>query len=61
MNKNHSNYTGRMHRTLEEAFGPYAGRNVYEPRPEMDRQDRIVVWASAVSLVSFLFILFIWG
>jgi hypothetical protein len=61
MNKNHSNYTGRMHRTLESAFGPYAGRNVYERIEPMDRSDRIVVWASAVSLVSFLFILFIWG
>jgi hypothetical protein len=55
------NTTRRYPRTLEEAFGPYAGRNVHEPRPEMDKQDRIVIWATAVSLVSFLFILFIWG
>jgi hypothetical protein len=61
MNTNHSNYTGRTHRTLESAFGPYSGRNVHESIEPMDRSDRIVVLASAVSLVSFLFILFIWG
>ena len=55
------NTTRRYPRTLEEAFGPYAGRNVHERIEPMHRSDRIVVWASAVSLVSFLFILFIWG
>ena len=52
--------TRRYPRTLEEAFGPYERGNIYEPAP-MHKHDRIVTWASAVALVSFVAIMFVWG
>ncbi len=56
MNTNHSNYTGRMHRTLESAFGPYAGGPIQEPIEPYDAADKIVVTISvliAAALVAF--------
>lgn len=52
--------TRRYPRTLEEAFGPYERGNIYEPVP-MHKHDRIITWASAVALVSFVAIMFVWG
>lgn len=44
MNRNHSNYTGRMHRTLTDAFGPYAHGSQLQPRQDpMPTADKIVV------------------
>lgn len=45
MNTRHSNYTGRMHRTLTDAFGPYAhGSQLQQPRQDpMPTVDKIVV------------------
>jgi hypothetical protein len=48
------NTTRRYPRTLEEAFGPYQRGTIHEPYPEMHKHDRIVVWASAVALVSLV-------
>lgn len=56
MNTNHSNYTGRCHRTLQSAFGPYASGPITEDEP-MHKHDRIVLVASllvAVSLFSIV-------
>lgn len=60
MNTRHSSYTGRFPRTMESAFGPYERGNIYEPAP-MHKHERIVTWASAVALVSFVTIMFVWG
>ena len=59
MNTRHSNYTGRLHRTLESAFGPYTSRHFEEPQDPMPAADKIVVvgslavWALVVGLVFF--------
>jgi hypothetical protein len=52
--------TRKYPRTLEEAFGPYERGNLYEPAPT-HKHDRIVTWASAVALVSFIAIMIVWG
>jgi hypothetical protein len=39
---NNSNYTGRTSRTLNEAFGPYASREISEP-PIMSTGDMVVI------------------
>lgn len=38
-----SNYTGRTSRTMQDALGPYASRQISEPHRDMDRADWIVV------------------
>lgn len=38
-----SNYTGRTHRNMQSAFGPYASRQISEPHQPLDRADKIVV------------------
>lgn len=44
------NTTTRRHpRTLNEAFGPYAGRHIVEPQDPMPQADRIVVGISIVA------------
>jgi hypothetical protein len=55
---NNSNWTGRTNRTLEDAFGPHTSRKIDAP---MHWQDRVTTWASAVALVAFIGIMFIWG
>jgi hypothetical protein len=53
------NNTIRKHpRTLTEAFGPYTSQRIDEP---VHVSDRIVTWVSAVALVAFVCIMFIWG
>ena len=49
MNTRHSNYTGRPHRTLESAFGPYTSRHFEEQDP-MPTADKIVVIGSLAVL-----------
>jgi hypothetical protein len=55
---NNSNWTGRTHRTMVSAFGPYTSQRIDEP---VHVSDRIVTWASSVALVAFVCIMFIWG
>ena len=52
--------TRRYPRSLEEAFGPYKRGNLYEPQT-MHKHDRIITWASAVALVSFVTTMIVWG
>ncbi len=54
MNNNHSNHTGRVHRTMESAFGPYSRGSICEPYTPMTRADRIVVTVSIVVMVGLL-------
>jgi hypothetical protein len=54
MNHNHSNNTGRVHRTMESAFGPYSRGAIYEPYTPMTKADRIVVGVSVVVMVGLL-------
>lgn len=56
---NNSNWTGRTHRTMQEAFGPYTSRSIYEPYKPMDWQDKAVVIASVLALVALGVILVI--
>lgn len=59
MNTNHSNYTGKCHRTLQSAFGPYASGPIHDPKPEpMHRADKIVVTVSACALVALVVMAF---
>jgi len=51
MNTNHSNYTGRMHRTMESAFGPYQRHGLVTEYDPMPKADKLVVIASAIVLV----------
>ena len=48
MNTNHSNYTGRMHRTMESAFGPYTSRRIEDDDEPLDRGELAIVWGCAV-------------
>lgn len=49
------NPTTRKHpRTLNEAFGPYAGRSIHEQVDPMDRADKIVIAGSLVALVALI-------
>ena len=50
MNTRHSNYTGRMHRDLESAFGPHTSRHIEEPHDPMPTADKIVVIGSLAVL-----------
>ena len=52
MNTRSSNWTGRTHRSLESAFGPYARGPVHEPDQPMPVADKIVVVASALAAVA---------
>ena len=48
-------------RTLEQAFGPYARLTVEDELVPMDKADRIVATACAVTLVALAIILKVWG
>ena len=50
MNTRHSNHTGRPHRTLESAFGPYTSRYIEEPHDPMPTADKILVIGSLAVL-----------
>ena len=54
MNHNHSNNTGRVHRTMESAFGPYSRGSIHEPYTPMTKADRIVVGVSIVVMAGLL-------
>ena len=46
--------TKRYARTLEEAFGPYAGRSLHTRQEPMHPHDRIVVAGCILALLSLL-------
>jgi hypothetical protein len=49
MNQNSSNWTGRTHRSMNSAFGPYARGPIDEQYDPMPREDKIVtVFGAAV-------------
>ena len=53
MDKNHSNYTGRTHRTLESAFGPYAsGSQLHTECEPMSFGEKLVVVVCLVGLLA---------
>jgi hypothetical protein len=54
MNTQHSNYTGRFHRTIESAFGPYARGPISEPYTELDLTDKIISGVAGVILFALL-------
>ena len=61
MNTAHSNYTGRAHRSLESAFGPYTS-NSLEPMPEEEAvTDVALVLASVAAVALAVVSLFVWG
>jgi hypothetical protein len=48
---NSSNYTGRTHRTINSAFGPYTS-HALAPMPEpIHPHDTIVLWGCAIGAV----------
>lgn len=49
---NSSNWNGRAHRSLEEAFGPYARGPIQEKQDPMPQADRLVVAISVIGLVA---------
>jgi hypothetical protein len=53
---NNSNWTGRVPRDLQEAFGPYTDRNVYDTtsHPAWHRWAYGVACIAAVVLVGYL-------
>jgi hypothetical protein len=46
--------TRKHPRTLNEAFGPYAGNVISEPTQPMDWQDRVVIGACIIVFIIFL-------
>jgi hypothetical protein len=46
--------TRKYHRTLNEAFGPYADGPIQEPQDPMPVADKIAVWTGAIGLVLVL-------
>ena len=51
-----SNYTGRTARSMQDALGPYASREISEPHQELDHADWIVV----IGCLATAAILIIW-
>ena len=61
MNTAHSNYTGRAHRNMQGAFGPYTS-NQLEPIPESnDVTDVALVLASVAAVAVAAMAIFLWG
>lgn len=54
MNTHHSNYTGRVHRTMESAFGPYARGPIQEQYDPMPKDDKLVVGMCLVAVLSLI-------
>lgn len=62
MDHNHSNHTGRHHRTMQEAFGPYTSSSLYiEEDRAFDFQDKIAMAACFVMFVAFIAISFLFN
>jgi hypothetical protein len=59
MNHNHSNHTGRVHRTMESAFGPYSRGAICEPYTPMTMADKVVVGVSIVVMIGLLIALLV--
>ena len=53
MNTAHSNWTGRVPRTLNEAFGPYTS-NQLEPMPEADSVTDVALVLASVAAAALL-------
>ena len=61
MNTAHSNWTGRTHRTMQGAFGPYTS-NQLEPMPEADSVTHVaLVLASVAAVAVAAMAIFLWG
>ena len=61
MNTAHSNYTGRAHRSMQGAFGPYTNDNL-EPMPEADSvTDVALVLASVAAVALAVMAIVLWG
>jgi hypothetical protein len=60
MNTAHSNYTGRAHRSLEAAFGPYTS-NQLEPMPDDDVTDVALVLAAVAAVALTVLAIVMWG
>ena len=54
MNRQNSNYTGRIHRTIESAFGPYERGAIYEEVDPMPMVDKVILSISAFVAVGLL-------
>lgn len=52
--KHDSNHTGRYPRTMEEAFGPYAGGGIAEKVTPINKGDRIIIAACLIILAAFI-------
>jgi hypothetical protein len=53
---NTSNYTGRVHRTLQSAFGPYTDNRLYEKDEQTPwRRGDLVIVAIAIVTLALLF------
>ena len=52
-----SNYTGRTHRTINSAFGPYTS-HALQPMPEpIHPHDTIVLWGCVAALIALVVVL----
>ena len=61
MNTAHSNWTGRTHRTMQGAFGPYTS-NQLEPMPDDENvMDVALVLASVAAVALAVMAIFLWG
>lgn len=49
-----SNWTGRTHRCLEDAFGPHAGKQIQEPPEPLQPADIVIAFVLAPMVVAIL-------
>lgn len=54
MNHRSSSWTGRAARDMRSAFGPYTDNKIYESTRPIDMQDRIVIVACVLALVTVI-------
>lgn len=52
-----SNYTGRVSRTLEEAYGPYHRNTLYEKKEPLDGPAIAIVVAGVITIIFSAFII----
>ena len=48
-----SNWSGRTHRAMDSAFGPYTGRELYGP-PDPRRERFNALWACLTTLAALI-------
>ncbi len=61
MKPEHSNWTGRMPRSVQEAFGPYSDQGIWTEDEPLSRAEKAVIAACTVAAFTVIAILFIWG